>query len=119
MDTIKLGIYEDKLLRRRRETLSCLKRLEDENTALTEQRQMDWIDQAARETEIHLLDHLNEEHAHDLELIQAALVRIHSGTYGVCRACHRPVEKRRLDYFPEAEFCSACQDTREAFEEVH
>ncbi len=114
MDTIKLGIYQDMLLRRRRGTLSCLKRLEEEIATLMQERQLAWIDQAVDETEIHLVDRLNEEHTRELGRVQAALDRIHTGIYGVYRACHQSIDKRRL-----ADFCSACQDTREALERVH
>jgi RNA polymerase-binding transcription factor DksA len=92
MDTIKLGIYQDMLLRRRRGTFSCLKRLEEDIATLAQERQLDWIDQAVDETEIHLVARLNEEHTRELGRIQVALDRIHIGKYGVCRACHQPID---------------------------
>jgi RNA polymerase-binding transcription factor DksA len=119
VDTIKLGIYQDRLVRRRRETLSSLKRLAEENAGIPKERQLDWIDQAVLETETRLVDRLNQSYSRELDRIQAALGRIQTGTYGACIACHRPIEKKRLDFFPEADFCSRCQDTREAFEKAH
>ncbi|NIO10050.1 MAG: hypothetical protein GTO40_19410 [Deltaproteobacteria bacterium] len=116
MDTIKLRIYEDRLLKRKRDIFTSLKRLEDENAEVTGKKQLDWIDQAANESEIRLLDQLSEGYHHELDRIDVALNRILSGDYGVCLACHRPIEKRRLDTFPEATFCSRCQDSRDALE---
>lgn len=119
VDAIKRGIYQDKLLRRRRETLSSLKRLEGENAGFREDRQLDWIEQATRENVTRLVDLLNQSYSNELDSIQAALGRIRTGTYGACTACHRPIEKRRLDSFPESAFCSRCRVTREAFEKYH
>jgi hypothetical protein len=48
MDKIKLRIYEEKLLRRKREIFKSLRRLDEENAEVTGKKQLDWIDQAAR-----------------------------------------------------------------------
>ncbi len=119
MDTIKLGIYQDKLLRRRREILNSLRRLDKENLQVKQEKQLDWIDQASDETEIRLLDCLSDGYSRELTQIEGALDRIFKGAYGTCPACHQPIEKGRLDTFPEANFCSRCQETREAFEWYH
>ena len=74
MDTIKLRIYEDKLLRRKREIFTSLRRLAKENTEMTGKKQLDWIDQAANESEIRLLDQLSEGYHHELERIDVALL---------------------------------------------
>lgn len=116
MDTIKLRIYEDKLLRRKREILNSLKRLDEENAEVAGEKQLDWIDQAANESEIRLLDQLSEGYHHEVERIDVALRRILTGDYGTCVACHKPISKGRLDTFPEATFCSRCQETRDALE---
>ena len=118
MDTIKLRIYEDKLLRRKREISNSIKRLDEENAEVMENKQLDWIDQAANESEIRLLDQLSEGYSHELERIDVALGRILSGGYGTCVACHQPIAKARLDAFPDAVFCSRCQESREALESV-
>ena len=118
MDTIKLRIYEEKLLRRKREIFKSLRRLDEENAEVTGKKQLDWIDQAVNESEIRLLDQLSESYSHELERIDVALGKILTGGYGICRACHQPVAKGRLDTFPEAAFCSRCQESREALELV-
>ena len=116
MNSIKLRIYEDKLLRRKREIFTGLRRLDKENAEVTGKKQLDWIDQAANESEIRLLDQLSEGYSHELERIDVALGRILSGGYGTCVACHKPIFKGRLDTFPEASFCSRCKESREALE---
>ena len=118
MDTIKIRKYQEKLLRRRRQVLTTVKHLEEGNGEVTGQRHFDWLDQAWGESEIRLLDRLNDTYLRELGEIETALGRALSGTYGLCLACHQPIEKRRLDIFPETEFCLACQDLRERFERV-
>jgi RNA polymerase-binding transcription factor DksA len=118
VDTIKLRIYEDKLLRRKHEISNSLRRLDKENAEVTGKKQLDWIDQAADESEIRLLDQLSEGYSHELERIDVALGKILTGGYGTCPACHQSIPKGRLDTFPEAVFCSRCQESREALESV-
>lgn len=113
MDTIRMGIYHDKLLRRRRETISSLKRLEEENVGTTNGKQLDWIENSVARAGLPLVNRLNEDYSRELARIQAALGRIRSGTYGECLGCHRAIEKNRLDSFPEANFCSRCQQATE------
>jgi DnaK suppressor protein len=43
-----------------------------------------------------------------LDEIDAALVRIDDGTYGVCAVCGRPIPKARLDVRPTATTCVGC-----------
>lgn len=45
--------------------------------------------------------------------LQAALQRIHDGTYGVCVQCGEPVAPARLQAIPEVETCRPCQERLE------
>lgn len=118
MNTIRLRQYQDKLLRRRRDILGTVKHLDEDNREITGRKHLDWLDQAWDENEIRLLDRLSDACLTDMGRIEMALGRMLAGTYGLCLACHRPIEKGRLDILPEAEFCVECQDTREGFERV-
>ena len=46
--------------------------------------------------------------------IEAALVRIESGEYGLCEECNEPIVLRRLKALPWATRCVACQEESEA-----
>lgn len=118
MDTISLRHYQGKLLKRREQILATVGHLEKENQELIGQKQLDWPDQAWDETEARLLDRLSEGYLLELRRVDIALRRILSGTYGLCLACHEPIEKVRLDTFPETEFCVECQEMREKFEKA-
>jgi RNA polymerase-binding protein DksA len=45
--------------------------------------------------------------------IEQALQRLDEGRYGVCEACGRPIEGRRLEVLPYARFCLQCQARQE------
>lgn len=43
-----------------------------------------------------------------LRMIEAALVRIDDGEFGVCRACNDPIAEKRLEFDPTASLCIDC-----------
>jgi RNA polymerase-binding transcription factor DksA len=45
----------------------------------------------------------------NLEDIELALARVEAGTYGTCAACHRPIDRARLEVVPEATLCIRCK----------
>lgn len=118
MDTIHVKRYQERLLRRRDQILQTVRRLGEETGEIAGKRHFDWLDQAQDENEIRLLDHLSDSYLREMGKIEMALGRMLAGTYGLCVACHQPIEKGRLKTFPQTEFCLACQDLRERFERV-
>jgi len=46
--------------------------------------------------------------------VEAALVRMEEGRYGVCHLCRQRVSRDRLTVVPQARYCSRCQQVREA-----
>jgi DnaK suppressor protein len=118
MDANKMDKYQEELVRLRQQTLKRVQQLEEENKDVTADRHGDWLDQAWDENEIRLLDQLKEDCSVELARIERALRGISTGTYGRCVGCRQPIEERRLDVFPEADFCCECQDMREGLERV-
>ena len=45
-----------------------------------------------------------------LKKVQAAIVRITDGTFGVCLNCEEPISEKRLKALPWAAYCLACQE---------
>ena len=45
----------------------------------------------------------------ELRAIDAALLRMAEGSYGVCEACDKPIDIRRLNLTPQALRCIDCQ----------
>jgi RNA polymerase-binding transcription factor DksA len=106
---IGTGKHYDQLNKRRQQVALTLKHIEKERNEV--EHNTDWLDRAAYETRIALLDQLNEWYIDEIEAIDKALDRIKDDSYGLCLACHNPIERARLDCFPEAAFCTACQET--------
>ena len=84
----------------------------DHKSSLTEETgdlsigQDDHIADSASETYMRELDEGLEENAeHLLDEIDAALVRIADGSYGLCTACGRPISEERLEAVPYATLC--------------
>jgi DnaK suppressor protein len=53
-----------------------------------------------------------------VELIDAALARIAAGTYGICTICGNPIDERRLDVLPYAQYCLDDQRKQEELAEA-
>ncbi|MDH3444185.1 MAG: hypothetical protein OEN50_09710 [Deltaproteobacteria bacterium] len=111
MDEIRIGKHRDQLIRRREKIVMTLRHLAKEQAEV--ERNTDWLDQAAYESRVQLLDRLNGWYVAEIEQIDNALARVEKNNYGLCVACNDPIENRRLDTAPESEFCSGCQSTWE------
>ncbi len=112
MNQISNETYYERLRRRRDEVMMTREHLQKELRTVEENK--DWIDHAAYESRIDLLDSLSDWYAKEVARIDDALTRISEGRYGLCLACHGPIEARRLDIAPEAAYCAGCQAMREA-----
>lgn len=111
MNEIVRGRHLDKLIRRRGQVVMTLRHLENEQKQVD--RNTDWLDQAAYENRVNLLDRLSDWYATEIGQIDKAIERIETNRYGVCIACHEAIDAARLETAPEAEFCSACQELRD------
>ena len=52
---------------------------------------------------------LRQASVHMLDQVNAALVRMDEGTYGICANCGREISPARLDARPESIYCINCQ----------
>ncbi len=52
----------------------------------------------------------------ELRAIDAALLRVADGSYGICEACDKPIDLKRLTHTPQALRCIDCQTI---FERTH
>jgi len=114
MDTIRTGKQTDKLRRRREQVAMTLRHIAKEQREV--EQNTDWLDQAAYESRVKLLDRLSEWYVTEADQIDRALERIKKNYYGICMGCRHPIESERLESYPEAEFCSACQEAREGLQ---
>ena len=116
MDEITVARCLEQLKQRREVVLRTLQHLENELRQVDENN--DWLDYAAYETRVALLTELTDGYLKESQEIDRALTRIAQEHYGVCIACHRPIEAQRLETFPEVEYCAGCKAMREDFAEA-
>jgi DnaK suppressor protein len=114
MDPIRTTKQIDNLAKRRQQLAMSLRHVERERNEAEENT--DWLDRAAYDSRIALLDRLTEWYTKEIDEIDRALDRVKQSKYGICLACHNPIETQRLDFFPEVAFCAACQETREGLQ---
>lgn len=112
--------FEHRLRKRwcelRDETRATLTRSDNESYAEIAGRVGDLEDQSLADL---LVDVNLAEVTRDVEEIRAierALKRIALGTYGICVSCGQPIERQRLEAYPTANRCAACQ---RAYEHDH
>jgi DnaK suppressor protein len=60
-----------------------------------------------------LSSNLAELEARELSRIEGALLRLRTGTYGICEACCRKIPVARLNALPFATTCIKCQSAME------
>ena len=116
MDPIRTAKQIDNLTKRRGQVAMSLRHVEKERNEAEENT--DWLDRAGYESRIALLDRLSEWYTKEIDEIDRALARVQQSKYGICLACHKPIETQRLEFFPEVAFCAACQETRAGLQRV-
>jgi RNA polymerase-binding transcription factor len=105
----RVGEFERRLRRDRREVWHALASTDAELVSLERPHREEFVDDAAMETTCRLLARLEERDRHVLAEIDAAEERLSTGTFGVCEACARPIPFPRLRALPMARLCIACE----------
>jgi DnaK suppressor protein len=103
--------YCDKLGRRAIEVDRTIRHLEKERQEVEDNTE--WVDRAAYESRVSLLEGLITLYRNEMEQIEKAHSRVEERSYGLCLACHEPIDADRLEIYPAAQFCFDCQDYRE------
>jgi RNA polymerase-binding transcription factor len=105
--------YKTKLLKKKEEILSEMQKLHSNTSSEKDEGQEDLADRAAQAYQSEYLSYLNDTEQLILQLIEEALERVDSGTYGFCIACSGKIQKKRLDAVPWARHCIHCQELQE------
>jgi DnaK suppressor protein len=113
MDKKRLEYYKKKLQTRRDELLKTIARTEEEGRTADDDPTVDLADKAANSyTKEFLFGQTNTDRA-VLQLIDEALLRIRSGSYGTCAHCEDELQQKRLEAVPWARHCVTCQEKHE------
>jgi RNA polymerase-binding transcription factor DksA len=73
----------------------------------------DVADKAFERTRAEVEHDLIEHSLRELAEIAAVRERVENGTYGECVACGEPIAPARLEAYPTARRCAACQERHE------
>ena len=111
MDNTEALTYWDKLRLRAIEVERTIRHLEKERQKVEENTE--WVDRAAYENRVSLLDGLITLYRHEMEQIEKAHSRVEERSYGLCLACHEPIDSRSVRDLPCSAILLDCQDYRE------
>ena len=65
-------------------------------------------EQAVEREDEEVLEDLGAAGVQEIRMIEAALDRIESGSYGICARCGDPISEERLDVLPHTPLCRDC-----------
>jgi DnaK suppressor protein len=108
MDDKMLGDFKEKL---RQKALS-LTELVQRSDAYSREKDPDILDIADQALESYTRDFIFSKSSGDRQLllqIRQALARIEDDSFGICVHCEEPIEPRRLEAVPWAQYCLKCQ----------
>ena len=113
MDKKRLEYYKKKLQTRREELIKTIARTEEEGRTADDDPTVDLADKAANSyTKEFLFGQTNVDRSL-LALVDSALARIKSGTYGSCTECEEELQQKRLEALPWARHCVVCAEKHE------
>lgn len=105
------------LLKKKRELEKRIQQLTNEDPFGDKTR---LLDNAASDTEAkeevghERSEVIKSELMENTELVKSALKKVVTGKYGVCESCNQPINKARLEVFPEVALCITCEQKRES-----
>ena len=112
IQSAELDLIKKSLLMQKSEILN--KHLEFKNMQHSSMKEADEADAVVQDLQDNLNIHLHERDQLSLILIDKALSKFVSGTYGQCEACDEQIDARRLKARPLATLCISCMEDHEA-----
>ncbi|HEV2417995.1 MAG TPA: TraR/DksA family transcriptional regulator [Terriglobia bacterium] len=109
MDKKHTEIYRKRLHEKQEELLRMVSKSDQDGREADEEGTQDVADKAANAYTKEFLFHQSNDNRQILTLVDEALERIKSGTYGTCVECQDEVQPKRLDAVPWARHCIECQ----------
>ena len=113
MDKKKAEMFRKRLLAKQEELLRVVSKSEQDGRQADEEATQDIADKAANSYTKEFLFHQSDDNRRMLQLVNEALERLKSGSYGLCVACHEEVQQKRLEAVPWARHCIECQEKQE------
>jgi len=113
MDKRKMETYRKRLLEKQEELLRLVSKSDHDGREADEEATQDVADKAANAYTKEFLFHQSHDNRQVLLLVNEALDRIKTRSYGVCTACEQEVQVKRLEAVPWARHCIECQEKQD------
>jgi DnaK suppressor protein len=97
----------------REEARRSLNQLQDETRSVDSACPQDSADLCTTSLFKESLFQRSSDRRHFLRLVDAALIRIEQGAYGVCASCGNEINPKRLEALPWTQLCLHCQAASE------
>lgn len=98
----------NRLLQRRAQLRARMQRIRADQRREAEPLSADFAEQATQREDDEVLDRVGRSAQEEVQQIDAALLRLRAGHYGICERCGQPIEPHRLRIVPYAVRCSGC-----------
>jgi RNA polymerase-binding transcription factor len=113
MDKKKLESFKKRLEERQQELRKIVSRTEQDGRAADSENAQDIADKAANSYNKEFLFHQSNNERQLLAMVEGALDRIRTGTFGQCISCGEEINAKRLEAVPWTRFCINCQEKME------
>jgi len=113
MDKKKLETFKKRLEERQQELRKIVSRTEQDGRAADSENAQDIADKAANSYTKEFLFHQSNNERQLLAMVEGALDRIRTGTFGQCISCGEEINAKRLEAVPWTRFCINCQEKME------
>jgi DnaK suppressor protein len=108
--TVDVESARARLTARRAELHQRLERVDADQRHLNDPLSADFAEAANQTSNDEVLGAIGETVRAEIGDIDAALLRMTAGRYGICSACGKPIESARLAAVPYSLRCAACAD---------
>lgn len=98
----------NKLLKLRQQLTQRIEDIESDVHHKKEPVEKDFAEQVTQRENDDVLGAIDLEAQQTVRLIDAALLRIKNGTYGICAVCGEEIPEKRLEILPYATTCVKC-----------
>jgi len=115
---LKLLAIKKKLLKQRQDLLTEAGQTLNNKISTEKESFPDPTDQAVAELDNNFLLRLRGREQKLLKKIDEAILRIDSGTYGVCESCGGEISVKRLEARPVTTLCIDCKTRQEEEEKI-
>ncbi|HHH44145.1 MAG TPA: TraR/DksA family transcriptional regulator [Gammaproteobacteria bacterium] len=108
------AVFETRLRELRDEMTSRIDAIDKDVRHREEPVEKDFAEQVTQGENDDVLKSLDNEARVVVQQIDAALLRIRDGTYGLCRVCGEPIARERLEAVPYTATCIDCAEQASA-----